>query len=315
MDTGNRSAQDEIRPGKLPGIAGVFIKGFFLSLLRPGAGSIRRTPEKAKFRLDNVRIEPGRVAQYAKVCGFPKNADNVPVTFCQTLFTPLMGLYFTSGFFPASPMGLIHTGQTCERIHPLRPGETVDLFLAMESARTVEKGLEITFSQMVSAQGKHVWKGSSTFLLKRKGYGGQKKAGAEEEQEFTPLAAFDVPAGTGRRYAAVSGDYNPHHVSGLAARLMGFRTPIAHGMWTMARCAAEIEKLFDFKEEGIQIKASFKKPVFMPSRVSLSCRRDAGISFVLENEQTGLPHLRGQALSGNKKRMKGLGDKAADDPV
>jgi len=298
MDTINRDAPEDIWLAKPPGMAGVFTKGCFLSLLRPGAGKIRKNPEKAGFRLDNVRIQPGRVAQYARVCGFSPDEDTVPVTFCQTLFTSLMGHYFTSGFFPASPMGLIHVRQMCERIQPLRSGEIVDLFLAMDSAETVEKGLEITFRQQVSANGELVWKGSSTFLLKRKGYRGQKKEKeAEEEPRFSRLSSFDVPSGTGRRYAAVSGDYNPHHISGIAAKLMGFKTPIAHGMWTMARCAAEIETLFDSETEKqeFQVTASFKKPVFMPSRVTLSCRRDAGISFVLENEETGIPHIRGHA--------------------
>ena len=296
MDELSPDIPEETRLEKQPGMGSVFTKGFFLSLLRPGAGSIRRSPEKASFRLDNVRIEPGRVAQYARVCGFPPDADTIPVTFCQTLFTALMGRYFTSGFFPASPMGLIHVRQMCERIHPLPPGECVDLFLSMDSAQTVEKGLEITFRQTVSIQGEPFWKGSSTFLLKQKGAGGRKKTTqGEEEQEFSPLASFDVPAGTGRRYAAVSGDYNPHHISGVAAKLMGFKAPIAHGMWTMARCAAAIETLFDSEKQGIQIAASFKKPVFMPSRVTLTFRREDGISFVLENEETGIPHIRGHA--------------------
>ena len=296
MEAMSKDPPEEVRPAKHPGMAGVFTKGVFLSLFRPGAGSIRRSPEKAVFRLENIRIEPGRVTQYAHACGFSPDADTVPVTFCQTLFNALMGRYFTSGFFPASPLGLIHVRQMCERIQPLRPGEIVDLFLAMESAESVEKGLEITFRQQVSAKGEIVWKGSSTFLLKRKGAGGRKKnKEAEEEPGFSRLVSFDVPAGTGRRYAAVSGDFNPHHISGIAAKLMGFKTPIAHGMWTMARCAAEIENLLASEKQGFQIRASFKKPVFMPSRVSLSCRRDAGISFILENEQTGIPHILGHA--------------------
>jgi acyl dehydratase len=297
MDELNPDIPEEIRLEKQAGMASIFTKGVFLSLFRPGAGSIRRTPEKACFRLNDVRIESGRVEQYAQVCGFPPNAETVPVTFCQTLFTSLMGHYFTSGFFPASPMGLIHVRQMCERIHPLRAGKSVDLSLSMDAAETVEKGLEITFGQTVSIQGEPFWKGSSTFLLKRKGSGGGKKTkqGEEEKEEFSPLVSFAVPVGTGRRYASVSGDYNPHHVSGIAAKLMGFKTPIAHGMWTMARCAAEIETLFDSQKQGMRIAASFKKPVFMPSRVSLSFRRDDGISFVLENEQTGIPHIRGHA--------------------
>ena len=36
-----------------------------------------------------------------------------------------------------------------------------------------------------------------------------------------------LPADQGRRYAAVSGDYNPIHLYGWAARPFGFKQPIA----------------------------------------------------------------------------------------
>ena len=43
------------------------------------------------------------------------------------------------------------------------------------------------------------------------------------------LARWELPAGAGRRYARVSGDYNPIHLWALTARPFGFRAPILHG--------------------------------------------------------------------------------------
>lgn len=46
---------------------------------------------------------------------------------------------------------------------------------------------------------------------------------------------FPVPADTGLRYASATGDYNPHHLYPWTARLVGYRLPMAHGMWTLAK--------------------------------------------------------------------------------
>ena len=45
---------------------------------------------------------------------------------------------------------------------------------------------------------------------------------------------------TGIRYAKVSGDWNPHHLYPWSARLLGYRSPIAHGLWTLARAVAVV---------------------------------------------------------------------------
>lgn len=64
------------------------------------------------------------------------------------------------------------------------------------------------------------------------------------------LAEIDmyIPKWTGIRYAKVSGDWNPHHLYPWSARLIGYKMPIAHGMWTLGRVIAEM-------------KSSCKKPI------------------------------------------------------
>ncbi len=59
--------------------------------------------------------------------------------------------------------------------------------------------------------------------------------------ELPATATWRLPGDLGRRYGSVSGDLNPIHVHPLTARLFGFPTAIAHGMWTKARCLAALE--------------------------------------------------------------------------
>jgi acyl dehydratase len=54
------------------------------------------------------------------------------------------------------------------------------------------------------------------------------------------LANLTVPGNAGRAYAALSGDRNPIHLSALTSQLFGFKRPIAHAMYLVARLEAEL---------------------------------------------------------------------------
>src|SRR5207253_10898170 len=92
-----------------------------------------------------------------------------------------------------------------------------------------------------------------------------------------PTAIWRVPASTGRRYAAVSGDVNPIHLNPLAARLFGFRRAIAHGMWLKARCVAALEGRLP---DALTAIVEFKSPLLLPSTVGFASQsQGAGWMF------------------------------------
>ena len=66
------------------------------------------------------------------------------------------------------------------------------------------------------------------------------KSGTGAEQTGA-TALVRVPDDIGRRYAAVSGDRNPIHLAGFAAKAFGFKSAIAHGMWVKARTLAALQ--------------------------------------------------------------------------
>lgn len=84
-----------------------------------------------------------------------------------------------------------------------------------------------------------------------------------------PAVRWTLPGGLGRRYASVSGDRNPIHLSALTARPFGFRGAIAHGMWTAARCLAEVDHRLP---EAYTLDIRFRRPVPVPSLVSFGAR-------------------------------------------
>ena len=98
----------------------------------------------------------------------------------------------------------------------------------------------------------------------------------------------------GRRYAAVSGDYNPIHLHPFTARPFGLSRPIMHGMWTHARALAGLGGALP---ERYGVRVQFAAPLRLPGRVGFAVAGEAGEAgttrFAVVG-QDGRPHLVGE---------------------
>ena len=82
-----------------------------------------------------------------------------------------------------------------------------------------------------------------------------------------------------------------------AARVMGFRRPIAHGMWTLSRVLAWIDEGSGL-DEDVEITCVFKKPVLIPGRIELTSRLDGSTRHVsVLDPSSGAPHLTASVVS------------------
>lgn len=86
------------------------------------------------------------------------------------------------------------------------------------------------------------------------------------------------PAET-RRYASLSGDYNPVHLHPVAARLFGFPASIAHGMHLAGLALAALERAGGRPARSLEVR--FRRPVLLPAD-DLLCER-AGNDFRLRS--------------------------------
>jgi acyl dehydratase len=162
------------------------------------------------------------------------------------------------------------------------------------------RGRQFSIRTEVSVADEVVWEEVST-NLKRGGGGGdssererQKADGpADGEPDELPTAAtWRLPGDLGRRYGAVSGDLNPIHIHPLSARLFGFPTAIAHGMWTKARCLAALESRLP---DAFSVEVAFKRPILLPATVAFGEQSDEeGIVFSVRDANKGTPHLTGR---------------------
>ena len=109
-------------------------------------------------------------------------------------------------------------------------------------------------------------------------------------------ATWSLPGDLGRRYGSVSGDLNPIHVHPLSARLFGFPSAIAHGMWTAARCLAALQPRLP---AAFTVEVAFRKPILLPARVDfVQATTKAGLRFGVRGARKPTAHLDGELTTG-----------------
>jgi acyl dehydratase len=245
--------------------------------------------------LKEALVDPERVASYARVCGFTMR-NSAPGTYPHLMAFPLHLCLMTDRSFPFSVLGLVHIANRIDVLAPIPVGASLDLSVRAEDLRPHRRGRQFDLVAEATLDGEVAWRGRSTYLH-RGGNGNGTSADAPEreeggEEELEACAEWRVPGDIGRRYAAVSGDRNPIHMHSLSARLFGFPTAIAHGMWTKARCLAAFEGRTG---DTYAIDAEFKSPLRIPGRVHFrSGQRGDAWRFRVEAPDGERVHLVGQ---------------------
>jgi acyl dehydratase len=173
--------------------------------------------------------------------------------------------------------------------------------VALEPLTPHPRGVSVTIHTEARAGGDTVWAQSSTMLHRGEhDPDAPTPPGPPPTGELPAGARWRLPADLGRRYAAVSGDRNPIHLHGLTAKPFGFARPLAHGMWTHARCLAALGPQLP---DAVTIEVAFRRPLLLPAVVSFAeAEVDGGaIAFGVRDADDGTPHLDGiarQSLSG-----------------
>jgi acyl dehydratase len=240
-----------------------------------------------------VEVDPAQLAGYARVCGFPL-ADTLPVTFPHLLAFPLQVALMTDPAFPVALPGLVHVRNRISVLRPVAAGEHLDVEVWAERFAAHVRGATVDLCATVSAGGAEVWRGRSTYLAR----GATAPSGAPDADVTVSVVALDrvaaewrVPADAGRRYATVSGDVNPIHLSSLSAKAFGFKRAIAHGMWVQARALAALSGRLP---DAVDVDVAFRKPLFLPSTVTLATEQvDGGWDLAVRNAASGAEHVVG----------------------
>jgi acyl dehydratase len=266
---------------------------------RRGGGSGAGVPDFA-VRLTGQVPDAARVAAYAELCG-ERFGPDLPPLFPHLLGFPLQMTLLTDDASPFAAMGLVHVANRVEVLRGIPLGAPVDVEVEMDPVRPHRKGRTVDLVARVSLDGDVVFRSTSTYLRRGGGSGAAEAAPAgdngdnrdegDEGDELRPSAVWRLPGDLGRRYAAVSGDRNPIHMSALSARMFGFPKAIAHGMWTAARCLGALEGRLT---APFASDVEFRAPISLPGTVELlTSVADKDIRFEVRARGKDRMHLTG----------------------
>ena len=267
------------------------------NLARAAAGAlpfVRRgdtLPQRA-LNVDDVPIDRAHVAAYAAVTGL-RYGDAVPLTYPFAVTFPTVMALITAFDFPFAAMGSVHVENRITQHQPIAVTDTVAVKARTENLREHRKGLLVDVVTDVSVGNDVAWHQVTTFLhQQRTSLSDEPKAPPQKQRKLPPPnSLLKISPGQIRRYASVGGDHNPIHTNSLAARLFGFPTVIAHGMYSAAAVLANIEGQLP---DAVQYDVKFGKPVILPATAGVYIDHvENSWDISVLNLKKGYPHLTG----------------------
>ncbi|TLM86461.1 hypothetical protein FDW83_01530 [Pseudarthrobacter sp. NamE2] len=230
-------------------------------------------------------------------------SDVLPAGFLHALAFPVAMSVMNRDDFPLPLLGMIHLRNSVEQRSPVLFTDALDITAGVENLRGHRVGTQVDVVAEVRLAGKEdlAWRGISTYLAKGVFLPGiDKPSAGSAKAEFVapdPTAVWQLGVDTGRAYAAVSGDFNPIHLSVLSARALGLRSSIAHGMYLASRALADVGSV---RGGSFIWDVEFDAPAFLPCRVALGISSEEGGSgawersrFVAWNPRSGRRHFSG----------------------
>lgn len=242
----------------------------------------------------DLAIEAAPLAAYRDLCGFDE-AQGVPPTFPHLLAFPLHLELMMRRDFPWPLAGTVHITNRIAQHRALKVGDRLTFAAEFGGFRAHPRGQAFTIFVEALLGDTVVWQSESTYLRRgaRSALGMPVTALSEGDAATTPTGAETIARGVAPRYARLSGDRNPIHMSWLGARLFGFKRPIAHGMWTKARALARVLPAAPIDQ--IVIDTAFRAPILLPGRVThFADESEHGTSFAVRDGAGERLHLIGR---------------------
>lgn len=262
------------------------------SLLR-ALPTLWRHGEPQAFETGPWRLPPpgsGNWRGFAAALGYAEDLAEPPLCWQFLQLSPALFEALLDRRLSASLGGLVHLSQRIERLSPCTQGPS-ELRLALQPEAQPGGALQLRVNAHWSQQG-HDWLHSEGLLLLRAGTQRPPRERREAREARAPraarlrpgerLAQWQLPADAGRRYARLSGDWNPIHLWPQTSRLLGFEQPIVHGMQSAARCEAELMRHLGRPLHSLALQ--FRRRLSLPGAAALHDSNAAGRYLLLDQD-------------------------------
>ena len=203
---------------------------------------------------------------------------------------------------PLPAGGVVHVESELVSLRPMGVDEQFRCRVELERADRVRKGIRLTLAMRNwTASGQLCTQSTAVFLARTRTREDaprvDPRATARDEgdprgeppERWDEVMRWRLRGDAGRRYAAVSGDWNPIHLWGWTARPFGFRRPILHGFCTEAMVAhALVEHLLKGDPAALRrLRIAFRAPLPLPATARLLVGDGIGLRWFRVTDQSG----------------------------
>ncbi|MEN9834516.1 MAG: hypothetical protein RL011_709 [Pseudomonadota bacterium] len=254
------------------------------------------TIPRIETKIPPQTVSERTLAELCHLTNYPSNGY-LPITFPYIYGFSTHLRNMLDPRFPFSLMGTVHVRSAIHQIKPIGSGSRIAATCWIEGHREVDKGTEFDLCTDVTVGDECVWRGIAT-MLRRRARGDQDRA-LPLNAVRPPLdgvgarsAEWRLPRGLSRQFALATGDINPIHLTGLTARVFGFKGAIVHGSWIEMRLAGTNPELC--RSPNVEFQCEFKQPVTLPATVIFRqwpCLKNTDhVELRLLNKSADKPH-------------------------
>ncbi|WP_035749739.1 MaoC family dehydratase [Arthrobacter sp. 35W] len=254
-----------------------------------------------------VLADIAKMTEYQHLVGKAAR-DIIPSGYLHSMAFPVAMSVMVREDFPLPLLGMIHLRNQVEHLAPVQFSMPLSIRSWARNLAGHRAGTQVELVVEIRGDGGTdvLWRGVSTYLAKGVYLPGLDKPASapdirEDFQAPNPTGIWSLGVDAGRAYAAVSGDFNPIHLSVFTAKALGMRRSIAHGMYLAARVLADVGSP---KPEGFSWDISFAAPVFLPGTVAVRIADTtaadgswASSTFAGWNARTGRKHFSGSVAT------------------
>lgn len=225
-----------------------------------------------QFYFDGVELDESAYNAFHQVVGWDQESESIHPCYLHSLAFSLHVKLLLLPKFPFSLLGLIHLSNQIKQIRPIKNGEKLAVSSCFGPLELHPKGWLFSIEVEFYSGFELVWKSISTNLFRTK------HAQVIEPIDRYSLDTFTNPinenwrlnSNLGRRYAKVSGDFNPIHLTKWSAKLFGFKQHIIHGMCTKSLCISALHKANPIIfSQAYEVYTTFKQPLYLPNQVNM----------------------------------------------
>ena len=283
------STQHNVELKTLPSLVSLYRKIFFAR--KPGWDE--QALPNIKVRAKEIKVSKSRIAQYAEVCGFTFDGHTLPPTYLYVKVFRLHATIFNHDGITFPLLGMIHLRNSISQYRAVNCDELFSLECELTDSRVTDSGLEFDLVSRVYVGDELVWESTSTYLYRIEKAGRRARPPKGSDISWENPLSWQLNEDLGRRYAKASGDYNLIHLHPMLSKRFGFDRVLAHGMWSKARCVAQL--MPSIGTRPVKIDVAFKLPLFMPGEVSFGAEvSEEGTRFELRDQRGRRPHLTGE---------------------